>query len=123
MCSVFTRGNIDPETVAATPDGLDELETEAEREVAKAVLRLPEVVATAAKARAPHILCSYLEEMSGLVNAWYHQGNLDPALRMLAEGPARAGRMKLARAVQITLRNGLQILGLSAPRTMVRETT
>jgi arginyl-tRNA synthetase len=123
MCSVFTKGDIDPASVAATADGLEALETEAEREVAKAVLRLPEVVATAAKARAPHILCTYLEEMSGLVNAWYHQGNLDPDLRMLAEGPAREGRLKLARAVQITLRNGLQVLGLSAPQTMVRETT
>jgi len=57
------------------------------------------------------------------VNAWYHQGNLDPSLRMLADGPAREGRIKLARAVQITLRNGLEVLGLSAPHTMVRENT
>lgn len=123
MCSVFTRGEIDPATLSTGLGGLEELETEAERDVAKGVLRLPEVIDTAARARAPHILCTYLEEISGLVNAWYHQGNLDPTLRMLADGPAREGRMKLARAVQITLRNGLSALGLSAPKTMVRETT
>ncbi|MFV1987410.1 MAG: arginine--tRNA ligase [Gemmatimonadota bacterium] len=122
MCSVFARGEVDPETVDATLDGLEALETDAEREVARGVLRMPEVVAASARARAPHILCTYLEETAAAVNAWYHQGNLDPALRMLAEGSAREGRLKLARAVQITLRNGLRILGLSAPETMVRET-
>ena len=121
MCSVFARGGIDPEGVSATTAGLDGLATEAEREVAKAVLRLPEVVSAAARARAPHILCAFLEETAGLVNSWYHQGNLDPELRMLADGPAREGRIKLARAVQITLRNGLRVLGLSAPEAMVRE--
>lgn len=123
MCSVFAKGKIDPETVDASPAGLEALGTDAERDVAKAVARLPEVVAAAAGARAPHIVCAYLEELAGLVNAWYHRGNLDPSLRMLADGPSRDGRIKLARAVQITLRNGLELLGLSAPQVMVRETT
>jgi len=121
MCSVFAKGAIDPAGIETNPDGLGELHTGAERDVARALVRLPEVVASAAAARAPHILCAYLEEFAGLVNAWYHQGNLDPSLRMLADGPAREGRIKLARAVQITLRNGLEVLGLSAPHTMVRE--
>ena len=121
MCSVFTKGGIDPASVETSSAGLDALSTEAEREVAKAVLRLPEVMAAAARARAPHVLCAYLEETAGLVNSWYHQGNLDPSLRMLAAGPAREGRVKLARAVQITLRNGLEALGLTAPNSMVRE--
>ena len=123
MCSVFSKAEVEPETLDATSIGLNQLTTEAERDVAKVVLRLPEAVSTAARARAPHILCAFLEETAGLVNAWYHQGNLDPSLRMLAEGPAREGRLKLARAVQITLRNGLGILGLSAPTAMVREET
>jgi len=123
MCSVFARGAIDPAGIEASLAGLGELRTEAERDVARALLRLPDVVKSAAAARAPHILCTYLEELAGLVNAWYHQGNLDPSLRMLADGPAREGRIKLARAVQITLRNGLEVLGLSAPHTMVREKT
>lgn len=121
MCSVFAKGQIDPTGVSPSPDGLERLETDAERDVALAVLRLPEVIAAAARARAPHTLCTFLEEAAALVNAWYHQGNLDPGLRILAEGPARTGRIKLARAVQITLRNGLWALGLSAPETLSRE--
>jgi len=123
MCSVFAKGDIDPRTIEATPDGLDALEHESERDVALALLRLPEAVRSAAEARAPHALCTYLEETAGLVNAWYHQGNLDADLRVLAEGSAREGRLKLARAVQITLRNGLRILGLSAPASLTRDPT
>jgi arginyl-tRNA synthetase len=121
MCSVFSRGEIDPRGLAPDPVGLDQLRTEAERAVATSLLRLPQVIAASAESRAPHMLCVYLEEVAGLVNSWYHQGNLDPALRMLVEGPEREGRLKLARATQITLRNGLRVLGLSAPERLVRE--
>ena len=55
------------------------------------------------------------------MNAWYHEGNEDPSLRVLADVPARPARLALARAVQVTLRNGLQLLGLTAPEQMIRE--
>ncbi|MFQ5678620.1 MAG: arginine--tRNA ligase [Gemmatimonadota bacterium] len=121
MCSVFRRGGIDPSAIPADGQGTEELKEEAERRVARALARFPEVVRSAAAARAPHQLCGYLEETAGRVNAWYHRGNLDPSLRVLAEGPAREGRLRLARAVQITLRNGLRVLGISAPERMERE--
>jgi len=123
MCSVFAKGAVASEAIEPSVDGIEELRTETERAVAVAVLRLPEMVATAAATRSPHTLCAYLEETAGLVNAWYHEGNLDHSLRVLADGAARTGRLKLARAVQITLRNGLEVLGLTAPRTMAREAT
>jgi arginyl-tRNA synthetase len=121
MCSVFERAGVDAESIAVSEADLAELTRESERELAKSLLRFPEVVRNAAQARAPYQVCSYLEEVAGLVNGWYHEGNLDPSLRVIAEGPARAGRLALARAVQITLRNGLELLGVSAPRRMVRE--
>ncbi len=121
VCSVFTKGAVAADEMEATVDGLDRLDGEAERDVALAVLRFPEVMETAARARAPHSVCAYLEDLAGLLNSWYHRGNLDPEERMLAEGAKREGRLKLARAVQITLRNGLAALGLSAPQTLTRE--
>lgn len=121
MCSIFRKGGIDPRGVPADAEGTDQLDHPAEREVALAVLRLPQVIRTAAETRAPHQLCAYLEETAGLVNAWYHRGNLDPDLRVLAKVPALPGRIRLARAVQITLRNGLAVLGVSAPERMLRE--
>ena len=58
------------------------------------------------------------------MNSWYHQGNpsRSPELAVLVDDPElREARLGLARAVQIVLRNGLWILGLSAPERMERE--
>ncbi|MEN8144490.1 MAG: arginine--tRNA ligase [Gemmatimonadota bacterium] len=121
MCSVFARGEIDADRFESTVADLAHLTTEAEREVAKRVLRFPEVVKAAAAGRAPYQVCQYLEDVAAGVNAWYHQGNLDPSLRVLAEGPQRAGRLALAKAIRITLRQGLTLLGLSAPEQMARS--
>ena len=121
MCSVFEKAGVAGAEIAATEEELAELTIQSERELAKGLLRFPEVVRAAAEARAPYQVCAFLEETAGLVNAWYHEGNLDPARRVIADGPARAGRLALARAVQICLRNGLELLGVSAPTRMTRE--
>jgi arginyl-tRNA synthetase len=121
MCRIFERGGLDPTGVKAGARELRELRLPSERTVAKSVLRFPEVVAGAAAARAPYQVCGYLEELAGLVNAWYHEGNVDAERRVLADGPARPARLALADAVRITLRQGLALLGLSAPERMVRE--
>ncbi|MDP2479914.1 MAG: arginine--tRNA ligase [Candidatus Palauibacterales bacterium] len=121
MCSVFARGGVDPGGIDPSSEDLSRLGTEHERALARTLARFPEVVDAAAAARAPYQVCGYLEEAAGLANAWYHTGNQDPSLRVLAEGPARAGRLALARAVQVTLRNGLELLGLSAPERMERQ--
>lgn len=121
MCSVFDKAGVDRERVEASVEELRRLETDAEREVGKGVLRFPEVVGSAAADRAPYQVCTYLEELAGTVNAWYHEGNRDPSLRIVADVPARPARLALARAVQITLRNGLRLLGLEAPDQMIRD--
>ncbi len=123
MCSVFARGGIDRASIDTRPDDFAGLTSRWEIDVAGHVLRFPFVVRGAAAARAPYMVCAYLEEMAGAVNAWYHQGNVDAELRVLAEGPSREARLGLARAVQITLRNGLNVLGVSAPERMEREET
>jgi len=121
MCSIYAKGEVDRAGIEPGPDEFARLDTESERRLAKALLRFPEVVRTAARDRAPYRVCGYLEEIAGLVNSWYHEGNLDPSLRVLAEGATRPARLGLARAVEITLRNGLGLLGLEAPEEMVRE--
>ncbi|HSM08171.1 MAG TPA: arginine--tRNA ligase [Gemmatimonadota bacterium] len=125
MCSIFEKAGEDMDAVAAAAAAgeieLSRLELDAEREVAKALLRLPERIAAAAEGRTPHLICTYLEEVAGLVNAWYHEGNLDPSRRVLAEGEARPARLALTAAIRSTLRQGLAVLGLSAPVRMVRE--
>ncbi len=121
MCSVFRRGDVDVLDLAPTDADLARLDSGTDRQVLMAVLRFPERVRAAGQARAPYQICSYLEELAGAVNAWYHEGNLDPSRRLLAEGPSRAARLCLARAVQLTLGSGLKVLGISAPERLERE--
>jgi arginyl-tRNA synthetase len=121
MCSVFRRGDIDPTSIDASGTDLACLTSDTERQLLMQLLRFPERVRGAAAARAPYQICNYLEEVAGAVNAWYHEGNLDPTRRVLAEGPSQPARLALARAVQLTLRSGLTLLGISAPERMERE--
>jgi arginyl-tRNA synthetase len=121
MCRIFERAGVDPETLSPSDEVFSALQLPSERSVATTILRFPEIVAAAAGARAPYQVCSYLEELAGAVNAWYHEGNVDPDRRVLADGPARDARLGLANAVRITLRQGLTLLGLTAPERMIRE--
>ncbi|MFC1531179.1 arginine--tRNA ligase [Gemmatimonadota bacterium] len=121
MCSLFRRGQIDAEEISSAGADLARLDPGTERQVLVTVLRFPERVRTAAQARAPYQICNYLEELAGAVNSWYHEGNLDPERRVLAEGESRSVRLALARTVQLTLGSGLRLLGISAPERLERE--
>jgi arginyl-tRNA synthetase len=124
MMSIFRKAEVDPVRAGGDAPPLGRLETEDEKELIKQLARFPEVVERAATARAPHLVCDYLEETAGLTNGWYHSGNpsRNPELAVLVEDPElRAARLALARGVRIVLRNGLELLGLSAPDRMERE--
>lgn len=131
MCSIFRKASLAPEGLpGAELDAitrgadLDRLTEDAEQELIKQLSIFPETVQRAADARAPHMLCEYLETTAGQVNSWYHAGNpsRNPELAVLVEDEElRNARLALARGVQIVLRNGLELLGLSAPERMQRE--
>jgi arginyl-tRNA synthetase len=124
MMSIFRKAGLVAEDVRASPAELSRLTHEAERELIKQLSVFPAIVERAAEARAPHMVCDYLEQTAGIVNSWYHAGNpnRNPALAVLATDPAtRSARLALARATRIVLRNGLELLGLSAPERMERE--
>lgn len=124
MMSIFRKADAPPTPSADRPAPLARLETGPEKELIKQLARLPEVVERAAAARAPHMVCDYLEETAGMANSWYHAGNpsRNPELAVLVDDPElREARLALARGLRIVLRNGLRILGLSAPDRMERE--
>jgi arginyl-tRNA synthetase len=124
MCSIFRKGEVDESQIRVEDADLDGLSHTLERTLIKRLADFPGTVERAAAARAPHILCDFLEQTSGAVNSWYHAGNpsQSPELAVLvADGSLRQARLALARAVQIVLRNGLEILGVSAPTRMDRS--
>ncbi len=124
MCSIFAKAGIQASSLRGEGVDVGRLSHPAERDLIAKLSEFATVVSRSAEARAPHHLCEYLEQTAGAVNSWYHQGNptRNPALAVLVEEPeVRAARLLLVRAVQIVLRNGLWILGLTAPERMERD--
>jgi arginyl-tRNA synthetase len=75
--------------------------------------RLPEMVEIAARNLEPHLLAQYLRELATAFHTWYdtHQFLVDDA-------DLRDARLTLSRATRQVLRNGLALLGVSAPESM-----
>lgn len=126
LCRLFELaaeqyGDDMPAVAAAADTSL--LDAPIEREVINQLAEFPDFLRRAALARAPHHVCDYLEKTAGLVNSWYQSGHptRDPARRTLvSDRELRAARLALAGASRIVLRNGLAVLGLTAPERMER---
>ncbi len=124
MCSIFAKASVEAESLDAGPLDVAVLGAELERDLLKRLGEFPSTVERAATGASPHVLCDYLEQTAGAANAWYHSGNptRSPELAVLVDDPdLRTARLCLARAVQIVLRNGLTVLGITAPQRMVRS--
>jgi len=91
---------------------LSPLTDDRELALVKELDRFPHVVRTAGNDFAPHLLCEYLEGLSGLLHPYYAH------VRILGQGPATAARLALLAGVQLVLARGLAILGVSAPEAM-----
>lgn len=78
-----------------------------------ALERYPEVIQGAAKACEPHQVAYYLRELANALHAYYN------AIALLCEQETlRCARLVLIFAAREVLRNGLQLLGVSAPESM-----
>ena len=113
LSSIFRVGEIDPASISADGVDLAALTEPGERELIAALLDFPGLVTNAAEAREPQRLAAWLHETADLVHKWYHK------YRVLEAPPGvKEARLVLARAAQIVVRNGLTILGISAPERM-----
>ena len=112
LAGIFRMGGIDPSTISADVD-FAVLSLPEETELMKALLDFPAVVAAAAEALEPHRVATYLHDTAGRVHAWYHKAHV-----LNEPEPITRARLLLARAAQIVLRNGLTMLGISAPDRM-----
>ncbi len=75
--------------------------------------RYPEIIAQAGANRAPHTLVHYLRDLANNFHTWYN------AEQFIVDDEAlRNARLALALATQQVVRNGLALLGVSAPESM-----
>jgi len=112
ICSVIDKA----EEVGFSYDraaDLSLLTHEAETDLMKVLLQFPEVLGNAAEARAPHHIPNYLEEVATAFSQFYDNCRIIDADEALA-----TARMHLALATKTVLKNGLTVLGISAPDEM-----
>lgn len=87
---------------------------EKEIDVLKKIGEFPQAVAEAAAKRTPHRITNYIFELASAFHSFY---NAEKVLD--AEQPERTkARLALIKAVQITLKNALALIGVSAPEKM-----
>ncbi|MGY1811080.1 arginine--tRNA ligase [Blastococcus sp. SYSU D00669] len=88
-----------------------------EGDLLRAIGEFPRVLSTAAELRAPHRVARYLEELAGTYHRFYDNCRVLP--RGDEEvGPLNTARLWLCAATAVVLRNGLGVLGVSAPERM-----
>ena len=84
-----------------------------ELQLVKRVSAFPEVVRQCAAQRAPHALVHYLRDLANDFHTNYSAHQL-----IVDEAELRNARLDLALAAQTVIRNGLDLLGVSAPEPM-----
>ncbi|WP_194422177.1 arginine--tRNA ligase [Microbacterium abyssi] len=93
------------------------LSHETESALLGALQEFPRIVAFAAEMREPHRVARYLEELAGLYHRWYDNCRIAPLGDAPIESVHRT-RLWLNDATGQVLRNGLDLLGVSAPERM-----
>lgn len=78
-----------------------------------ALSKYPEVVVAAAANRAPHSLVHFLRDFANTLHTFYNAERV-----LVPEDELRQARLYLLTGVQQALRNGLALLGVSAPESM-----
>jgi arginyl-tRNA synthetase len=111
VCSVLEQWGGDPAALAQAD--VAALVSEHETALLARLLEYPDAVENAARDLAPHLIAFHLRELAAGFHSYYN------ATRLLVDDESlKRARLALAAAVRQVLRNGLALLGVSAPVKM-----
>ncbi|OEH93238.1 arginine--tRNA ligase [Bacillus solimangrovi] len=113
ICSMLRQGEEIGVTVDENLD-LSHVNSEKEFDLLKKLGEFPESVAEAAQKRMPHRVTNYIYDLSAALHSFY---NAEKVIHEDDTDKTKA-RLALVKAVQITLRNALDLIGVSAPEKM-----
>jgi arginyl-tRNA synthetase len=102
ILSKVTGNNVATEGVILEPD---------ERSLVRKISEYPETVARATSELMPHHICGYLYELAQVFNRFYEKNRV-------LDDPRQNIRLQLVLLYADTLRDGLRLLGISAPDSM-----
>jgi arginyl-tRNA synthetase len=114
ICSILRQlGEQGREMTDPAKAQLSLLQEEPELILIRKLVDFPEEVAASARDTAPHRMARYLHEVAGLFHSYYN------AHRIISDREdLTSARLTLAIATRTVIRNGLKLLGLSAPEKM-----
>lgn len=111
VCSVMAQWNEDTQVLHSADTEM--LTNPMELALLQKLIDFPDMVESAAREFAPHLIAFYLRELASEFHSYYN------ATRFLVEEiPLRHARLALVASIQQVLHNGLALLDVSAPEKM-----
>ena len=115
ICSVFRQ--LDEKKINYDQlqglENLSLLSEEHEKDILQQLAKYPEVVDTAALQHEPHLIAHYLRELANALHTYYNAHHF-----IVDDEKLRNTRLSLIVAVRQVIKNGLALLGVSAPQEM-----
>ncbi|MDK2897641.1 MAG: arginyl-tRNA synthetase [Candidatus Atribacteria bacterium] len=114
ICSVFQERQRQGFTEYLGEEKIAGFYNQEEREIAKKLIYFPEIVKRSAISRQPYLICNFLYNLAGDFHAFYNLHRI-----IDKDKPIESYfRLVLCRVTQIVLKNGLDLLGITAPDSM-----
>ena len=111
ICSVLAAWGGDPESLGGV--ALEALATEPAQSLMLELAKFPDMLSHAAQEFAPHDVSFFLRNLAAAYHSYY-----DAERILVDDQPTRLARLALVAATAQVLRNGLVVLGVSAPQRM-----
>ena len=111
ICSVLGKWEGDVASLAGV--SLAPLTSAYETDLLQNLYSYPEMVADAAQERAPHLITYYLKDLAGKLHSYYNAEQF-----LVADEAVKHARLALIVATRQVIRNGLGLLGVTAPEKM-----
>ncbi len=111
ICSVMALWGGDPATLAEVD--LSPLTSKYESGLLRALADFPQLLATAARELSPHLVCVYLADLAAKLHSYYNAEKF-----LVEDEKLKLARLALIVATRQVLKNGLAVIGVSAPEKM-----
>jgi len=111
ICSVLSQWGGNVKTLKTV--NLSPLSMPNEAKLMQRLSEYPEVVSNAATDLAPHTIANYLKDCASDLHSYYNDTKF-----LVDDEPTKLARLSLIAATQQVLKNGLSLLGVSAPQKM-----
>ncbi len=111
ICAVLNQANVKPEDLQNFDEAL--LTSTHEHQLIKRLSEFPEIISLSASESSPHYIATFLKDLAADFHSYYN------ANKFLSDDKAlQNARLALIGATKIVIKNGLQLLGISAPEKM-----